>query len=95
MIYAAVYAGDVFKSMNGGTTWVAVSPGLWGSTGPALTLAIDPTTPSTIYAGTGVYGVYRSTDSGNSWVKDGTPNLTELPQLAKIRTPKSRKSASP
>ena len=30
-------------------------------------LAIDPKTPSTIYAGTYYYGVFKSTDGGNSW----------------------------
>ena len=38
-------------------------------------LAIDPTTPSTLYAGTGSDGVFKSTDGGGSWsaVNTGLP----------------------
>ena len=34
--------------------------------GPVLSIAIDPATPSTIYAGT-YGGVFKSTDSGATW----------------------------
>jgi hypothetical protein len=45
---------------------------VWTSHGPRLKLpvlavAIDPFTPSTLYAGTDDGGVYRSTDGGGSW----------------------------
>jgi hypothetical protein len=35
--------------------------------GPVLTLAIDPSTPSTLYAGTLGAGVFKSTDSSGTW----------------------------
>ena len=44
---------------------------VWTSIGPEggeiLTLAIDPQTPSTLYAGTSGGGVFKSTNSGATW----------------------------
>lgn len=40
-------------------------------------LAIDPSTPDTIYAGTGS-GVFKSTNAGDSWTQVST-GLTDLP----------------
>src|SRR5436190_1676610 len=42
--------GGVFQSTDGGGSWSAVSSGLTNTGVEAL--AIDPTTPSTLYAGT-------------------------------------------
>src|SRR5437667_9708877 len=56
-LYAA--AGDlVFKSTDGGASWAVASAGL-GSAG-VMSLAIDPSRPSTIFAGTtaGGYDVF-------------------------------------
>jgi hypothetical protein len=36
------------------------------------TLAINPVTPSTLYAGTGGGGVFESTDGGASWIAVNT-----------------------
>jgi photosystem II stability/assembly factor-like uncharacterized protein len=33
----------------------------------AVSLAVDPTNPQTLYAGTAGYGAYRSTDGGQTW----------------------------
>src|SRR5689334_17161264 len=50
-----------------------VSAGInqWTSNGPyggiIETLAIDPTTPSTIYAGTYRGGLFKSTNGGETW----------------------------
>ena len=61
-----VYAGSgnagIFKSTNGGATWVRS-----GTTHFASALIIDPTTPSTLYAVTGFGQLSKSTDSGASW----------------------------
>jgi len=67
------------------------SPGVWTPIGPKgghiLALAIDPQTPTTLYAGivelTGFFksifkstcGVYKSTDGGASWQATGLTNL--------------------
>ena len=50
---------------NAGTDWNSVSTGLQNAVG-AHALAIDPTTPTTIYAITGT-AFFRSTDSGAHW----------------------------
>jgi photosystem II stability/assembly factor-like uncharacterized protein len=57
-----VAAGNGFyRSVDGGDSW----------TGPfafhAITLAVVPQTPSTIYAGTAQLDVWRSTDGGTTW----------------------------
>ncbi len=51
--------------------------GAWTSGGPAgdvWALAIDPTTPATLYAGMngGGSGVFKSTDSGATWAAAST-----------------------
>src|SRR5688500_18191135 len=48
-----------------------VAASVWTSGGPyggtVTALAIDPTTPSTLYAGT-PSGVFKSTNSGRTWI---------------------------
>jgi uncharacterized repeat protein (TIGR01451 family) len=53
----------VFKSTDSGGTWAAANTGLTDS---AYALAIDPTAPATVYAGTFV-GVFKTTNSGATW----------------------------
>ena len=65
------YPMGVFKSTDGGGTWS------WNiDPGSVTALAIDPQTPTTVYAGgsgvCGMYGcdqggVFKSTKSGVSW----------------------------
>ncbi|PYN90011.1 MAG: hypothetical protein DMD87_03420 [Candidatus Rokuibacteriota bacterium] len=65
-----LYVGstDVFKSTDGGASF---SPtGLTGA-GSALSLAIDPRFPTTIYAGTPSASVFKSMDGGASWNPTG------------------------
>ena len=54
--------------------WPQIAAGgvnTWTSIGPegevVSVLAIDPTTPNTVYAGTSGRGVFKSTDGGGSW----------------------------
>jgi len=42
-----------------------------GSPGPVRGLAVDPQTPATLYAGALTGGVFKSTDSGMSWMALG------------------------
>jgi photosystem II stability/assembly factor-like uncharacterized protein len=81
----------VYKSTNGGTSWTALkNSGLPSKYAFVTSLAIDPTTPTTLYAGTdasypdGVYGVYKSTDGGESWkaVNFGLPSSANIASLA-------------
>jgi photosystem II stability/assembly factor-like uncharacterized protein len=55
--------GAVFKSTDGGATWAPT--GLVASVEVA-TMAIDPQSPSTVYAATAA-GLFRTTDGGSSW----------------------------
>ena len=64
---AAVYAGTakagVFKSTDGGATWIQTNAGLTTTYAKYINaLAIDPASTATIYAGTYVDGVFKSTD---------------------------------
>jgi hypothetical protein len=53
--------------------------GVWTSGGPyggsVTALAINPTTPTTLYAGTDGGGVFKSTNSGGTWANTGLTNL--------------------
>src|SRR5437870_5384868 len=62
-IYAASSLG-LLRSTDGGETWSS-----FGNAGnPFYSLAIDPTSASTLYAGTvNGNGIFKSTDSGNRW----------------------------
>jgi hypothetical protein len=57
----------VFKSTDAGISWHAANIGLNGE--GVSVLAIDPVTPTTLYAGISnfIVGVFKSTDGGISW----------------------------
>jgi photosystem II stability/assembly factor-like uncharacterized protein len=61
VLYAAGDQSGVFKSIDGGLTWNAL-------TGPSgiFALAIDPFFTSTVYAA-GFHGVFQTKDGGASW----------------------------
>ena len=68
ILYAGTYDGGVFKSTNGGENWSAVNTGLTLTDVDVDALAIDPTTPTTLYAGISYGGgVFKSTNSGENW----------------------------
>ncbi|HUK56094.1 MAG TPA: hypothetical protein VLY20_05505 [Nitrospiria bacterium] len=56
---------SVYKTRDDGATWVPVTTGLGNAR--ILSLAINPSNPSMIYAGTLGDAVYRSVDGGNRW----------------------------
>ena len=77
-LYVGMYCGcgnlapyiGIFKSTDGGENWQAVNNGL--ATLEVFAFAIDPTTPTTLYAGSngsgvGIGGVFKSTNGGGSW----------------------------
>jgi hypothetical protein len=59
---------NLFRTRDGGGTWTPVGAGFPEGAFVA-TLAIDPVTPSTLYAGTYAHGVYRTTNGGDTWVQ--------------------------
>lgn len=71
-IFAASSTGGIFKSTNGGQSWVAANSGLTyrnvgGGFGEVSAIAIDPLDTATIYAGTNGGGVFKSSDGGRNW----------------------------
>jgi hypothetical protein len=76
-----VYAGQetsIRRTDNGGQSWKSVH----GGTSLIFAIVIDPSQPSTIYAGKNGQGVARSTDGGDSWVlrNDGLPGVAPVVQ---------------
>jgi len=66
----------VFRTIDGGTTWVNRSAGL-AQANPVNAIAIDPANPDTIYIGCDV-GIVRSTNGGGAWAAwdEGLPNCS-------------------
>jgi len=54
---------SLYRSDDGGTTWKAMGLGHLG----VSAVAIDPSDPSILYAGTEASGVFKSTDGGATW----------------------------
>jgi photosystem II stability/assembly factor-like uncharacterized protein len=77
--YFGAVGGGVWKTANGGLTWEPIFDGQ--PTGSIGALAVDPSNPNIIYAGTGepdfrsdlTYGdgVYKSSDGGKTWTNIG------------------------
>ncbi|MFN0107511.1 MAG: SBBP repeat-containing protein [Blastocatellia bacterium] len=69
----STFRGSLYKSTDGGNSWLLSSEGIsikFGNSDSVLTvysLAVDPVTPGTIYAGTQFGGVFKSINGGASW----------------------------
>ena len=89
-IFVASASGGVFRSLNHGTTWTAVSDG-WFATTSVGDIAIAPGDPSIVWAGMGEPnnrqsstwgdGVYKSVDGGTTWRHMG---LRETQSIGRI-----------
>ncbi|MCG8606295.1 hypothetical protein MJD09_15090 [bacterium] len=89
-IYVATASGGIWKSTNQGTTWKPIFDDQPVSTFGDL--AISPSNPNVIWAGTGEQnnrqstswgnGVYRSTDGGKTWTHTG---LVETRHIGRVR----------
>jgi photosystem II stability/assembly factor-like uncharacterized protein len=89
--YMGATGGGVWQTIDGGLTWrpITDSTRMAGSIGA---LAVAPSDPNVVYAGTGEApprgnvspgnGVYRSTDGGRTWTAAG---LADAGQIAQIR----------
>jgi photosystem II stability/assembly factor-like uncharacterized protein len=77
IVYAAVrektiegptlkYPGGVYRSIDGGQTWVKKSSGLPDDY--VYAVIVDPNNISILYAGMHKTGVYKSTNGGKTWV---------------------------
>ena len=56
----------IYKSRDGGRTWANISKGM--SHSRVIAMAVDPSYPATVYAGTKGDAVYKSYDGGQRWV---------------------------
>jgi len=80
VMYAAGVTGGIWSSTNAGSSWSASNDML--ATLNVCSLAMDPSDPKTIYAGTGEIfvgfrgaGIFKTTDGGTSWTQlDSTRN---------------------
>lgn len=70
-VYAGTPSGGVFRSEDGGVTWISTSKGLGTRFGfePVSFLAADPRRPQNVYAATLGSGVYKTVDGGRNWMK--------------------------
>jgi photosystem II stability/assembly factor-like uncharacterized protein len=69
-VFASTPGDGVYRSADGGGSWRSVSTGLPTGLGPnrQTTLAIDPTSPQTMYLGmSGGIGVFKTTNGGETW----------------------------
>lgn len=89
VIYAATASGGIIKSLNGGTSWITIFD---KETVPSIgDVAISPSDPAIVWAGTGEAnnrqssswgnGVYRSLDAGKTWKNMGLPNSFAIPRI--------------
>jgi photosystem II stability/assembly factor-like uncharacterized protein len=65
-IYAATGRG-LYKTADGGASWLRVGTGLGDHS--LLAVAVDPHSPSTVFAATDTGGVFRSFDGGMHWTE--------------------------
>jgi hypothetical protein len=76
-MYAGGVGGGVWKTINGGASWVPVSDSMANIA--VVSLAMDPVNSSVLYAGTGEgsnnidairgAGIFKSTDAGATWTQ--------------------------
>jgi PKD repeat protein len=92
-IFVGTAGGGVWSSNNNGTSWVSTTDQV--ATGLAIgAIAIDPTNPSIIYAGTGEAnlcgdcfyggGVLKSSDGGSTWTVENPGGIFTGADFASI-----------
>ncbi len=90
VMYVGAAAGGIFKTVNGGMTWRARS--FEDQLNPSIgDLALAPSNPSIIYAGTGEPnnrqssswgdGVYKSMDGGTTWAHVGLKESSHIGRI--------------
>jgi photosystem II stability/assembly factor-like uncharacterized protein len=89
-IYAGVGAGNIWKTINNGTTWTPVFDKYGAYAIGCLTM--DPENPAVVWAGTGENthqrqlgygdGVYKTEDAGASWKNMGLKESRQIGMIA-------------
>jgi len=76
VVYVGTQVAGLFKSTDSGATFVASNTGIapWTTaTGSSLldvrSIAIDPSSPDTVFIGTNGAGIYKSVDGAQSWTQ--------------------------
>lgn len=82
-LYAGTLGSGVFKSTDGGATWISRSAGI---NQEIMSLAMDPWSPLTLYAGT-ADGVYKTVDGAMSWTPAGSFQADSLRVLGIVINP--------
>ena len=88
--YAGAASGGVWKSTDGGNRWAPVFDKQ--SAAAIGALAVAPSEPSTVWAGTGEAwairdsdvmgnGIYKSTDAGHTWINMGLPQSGRIGRI--------------
>ncbi|HLH39965.1 MAG TPA: hypothetical protein VKX39_12515 [Bryobacteraceae bacterium] len=90
VFYFGATGGGVFKTTDGGASWVPVSDGQF-TNGDVGAIAVAPSDPNVVYVGMGEAcirgntspgnGVYKSTDAGKTWKHVG---LDDTQQIGKV-----------
>jgi photosystem II stability/assembly factor-like uncharacterized protein len=88
--YFGATGGGVFKTTDGGATWIPVSDGQFAN-GDVGAIAVAESDPNVVYVGMGEScirgnaspgdGVYKSTDAGRTWKNVG---LKDTQQIGKV-----------
>ncbi len=85
ILYVAIYGQGVYKTGDGGESWVSASSGLGSGSSKVWSLSLHPAESQTLYAGLnslqgeGTGGLYKTTDGGQNWTKlDGASGLDVL-----------------
>lgn len=88
-IYAASRSGGLWKTTNGGVTWEAISDSV--DLAAIGAVAIAPSNPSIVWAGSGDQanarssysgkGVFKSTDAGRTWQLMGLPDSHHIGRI--------------
>jgi YD repeat-containing protein len=73
VLYVATLSG-VYVSPDGAQTWAYPL----SNTGCSYSLAVIPTSPTTLYTGTCGFGVYKSTNAGLAWAATGSGIATQV-----------------
>ncbi len=91
-MYAGGVAGGVWKSTNGGASWVPLTDSMANLA--VSSMAMDPDNSSIIYAGTGEgyfnvdavrgAGIFKTTDAGATWTQLGSTNTSNFRYVNKI-----------
>ncbi|MDX2135703.1 MAG: glycosyl hydrolase [Saprospiraceae bacterium] len=89
LYYFGSTGGGVWRTTDGGRTWNNLSDPWFGGSIGAIEVA--PSDPNVLYAGGGEvtvrgnvsygFGVWRSTDAGQTWQFAGLPNSRHIPRL--------------